>query len=118
MLIDEEGGGSSNDAPPLEVVRTSGTFGIQDDGSVHLLIDEPRPITPLSPFTGRPQRNRRDSDNGTVKSAPLGPVLYMGNPDPRQSIDESEESEESRYQHPVRLLLSNLRTRLVRSNPS
>jgi hypothetical protein len=88
------------DAPPLEVVRTSGTFGIQDDGSVHLLMDEPRPITPLSAFTGRPQRKRRDSDNGTVKSAPLGPVLYMGNPDPRQSIDESEESEESRYQTP------------------
>lgn len=60
-------------------------------------------MTPMSALTSRPQRKRRDSDNGTVRSAPLGPVLYMGNPDPRQSIDESddrEESEESRYQTP------------------
>jgi hypothetical protein len=62
-------------------------------------MEEPgsRPMTATS-FTSRPQRARRDSDNGTVKSHPMGLALYVGNPDPfRESIDESrdEDSEES-----------------------
>jgi hypothetical protein len=89
------------DGPPLEVIRTSGTFGIQDDGSTHLLsIEEPgsRPMTATS-FTGR-HRPRRDSDNGTVRSQSMGPALYMGNPDPpRESIDEGSE-ESAVYQTP------------------
>jgi len=90
------------DGPPLEVIRTSGTFGIQDDGSTHLLsMEEPgsRPMTATS-FTGRQQRPRRDSDNGTVRSHPMGPALYMGNPDPpRESIDEGTQ-ESAVYQTP------------------
>ena len=86
-----------SDAPPLAVIRTSGTFGIQDDGSTHLLsMEEPgsRPMTAAS-TSGRPYRARRDSDNGTVKSHPMGLALYVGNPDPfRESIDESREGPE------------------------
>lgn len=64
-------------------------------------MDEPgsRPMTATS-FTGRQQRPRRDSDNGTVRSHPMGPALYMGNPDPpRESIDEGSE-ESAIYQTP------------------
>ena len=51
-------------------------------------------------FTGRQQRPRRDSDNGTVRSHPMGPALYMGNPDPpRESIDEGTQ-ESAVYQTP------------------
>lgn len=64
-------------------------------------MEEPgsRPMTATS-STGRQQRPRRDSDNGTVRSHPMGPALYMGNPDPpRESINEGSE-ESAVYQTP------------------
>jgi hypothetical protein len=85
---------------PLAAIRTSGTFGIQDDGSVHLLLDDASPRKSTSSTPGRPTR-RRDSV-GTVMSATIDRVLIMGNPDPesRLSIDEDDEFQARRNSTP------------------
>lgn len=83
--------GTTDQPAPQAAIRLSGTFGIRDDGSVHLLDDGlPPPRVSTSSIPGRPERQRRDSDNGTVKSGHLGRVLYVNN---RDSIDETEENE-------------------------
>lgn len=87
----DERTGTAEQPTPQAAIRLSGTFGIRDDGSVHLLDDGlPPPRVSTSSIPGRPDRQRRDSDSGTVKSGHLGRVLYVNN---RDSIDETEENE-------------------------
>ena len=83
--------GITDQPVPQAAIRLSGTFGIRDDGSVHVFDDGlPPPRVSTSSIPDRPERRRRDSDSGTVKSGHLGRVLYVNN---RDSIDETEENE-------------------------